>query len=76
MKEKAYRSIVKAVSWRAIGTVDTILIAWLVVGKLEFAVTIGGVELFTKMFLYYLHERTWNRIRFGKARSSEIDYQI
>ena len=75
MKEKPYRSIVKAVSWRIVGTIDTILIAWLVTRKLEFAVTIGGVELFTKMILYYLHERTWNRIKFGKE-SSDIEYQI
>ncbi len=76
MKEKPYRSIAKAVSWRAVGTIDTILIAWLVVGKLEFAVTIGGVELFTKMVLYYFHERAWNKIKFGKASGSEMDYQI
>ncbi len=76
MREKPYRSIVKAISWRAVGTVDTILIAWLVVGKLEFAVTIGGVELFTKMALYYLHERTWNKIRFGRVTDSDMDYQI
>jgi len=76
MREKPYRSIVKAISWRAVGTIDTILIAWLVIGKLEFAVTIGGVELFTKMALYYLHERTWNKIRFGKVTDSDMDYQI
>lgn len=76
MREKPYRSIVKAISWRAVGTIDTILIAWLVVGKLEFAVTIGGVELFTKMALYYLHERTWNKIRFGRVTDSDMDYQI
>lgn len=76
MKERPYRSIAKAVSWRTVGTIDTILIAWLVVGKLEFAVTIGGVELFTKMALYYFHERAWNKIKFGKASGSEMDYQI
>lgn len=75
MKEKPYRSIVKAVSWRVVGTIDTMMIAWLVTGKLGFAVTIGGVELFTKMILYYLHERAWNKIGFGKERS-DVDYQI
>ena len=76
MKEKACRSVVKAISWRTVGSVDTILIAWFVVGKLDFAVTIGGIELFTKMVLYYLHERTWNKIRFGKVDSPGIEYQI
>ena len=55
--DKSSRSIVKTISWRMIGTIDTILISWVVVGNLNFAVTIGGVELFTKMVLYYLHER-------------------
>lgn len=76
MKEKPYRSILKSISWRTVGTIDTMVIAWLVTGKLNFAVTIGGVEVFTKMFLYFLHERIWNRVRLGKVGSSDIDYQI
>ncbi|PTN06352.1 DUF2061 domain-containing protein [Mangrovibacterium marinum] len=76
MREKPYRSVVKSISWRTVGTIDTMVIAWLVTGQLDFAVTIGGVELFTKMFLYYLHERTWNRIRFGRIDPSNIEYHI
>ena len=76
MSEKNYRSIVKSVSWRTIGTLDTFLISLLVTGKLDFALTIGGVEVFTKMALYYIHERTWNRIGFGRIKNSGIDYQI
>jgi len=76
MREKPYRSIVKSISWRTVGTLDTMMIAWLVTGKLDFAITIGGVELFTKMFLYYMHERTWNRIRFGRIDPTDIEYQI
>ena len=76
MREKPYRSVVKSISWRTVGTIDTMMIAWLVTGKLDFAVTIGGVELFTKMFLYYMHERTWNRIKFGRIDQSVIEYQI
>ncbi len=76
MKEKSTRSILKSVSWRTIGTIDTFLISYLVTGKLDFALTIGGVEVFTKMTLYYFHERTWNRINYGKVKSSDVDYQI
>jgi uncharacterized membrane protein len=47
-----------------------------VTGKLDFALTIGGVEVFTKMTLYYFHERTWNRISFGRVKKSNDDYQI
>lgn len=76
MKEKSYRSIVKSISWRTIGTIDTILISFLITGKPALALSIGGVEVFTKMGLYFLHERAWNRINFGKTKSKEIDYQI
>lgn len=76
MREKPYRSIVKSISWRTVGTIDTMLIAWLITGKLNFAIAIGGVEVFTKMVLYFFHERLWNRIKFGKIDSSNIEYQI
>lgn len=76
MSEKSYRSVVKSVSWRTIGTIDTFLISWIVTGKLDFALTIGGIEVFTKMVLYYFHERTWNRINFGRVKQSKVDYQI
>lgn len=76
MSEKSYRSILKAISWRTIGTFDTVIISFLIVGDLKFAVSIGGVELFTKMGLYYLHERAWNKIKFGKIESKPIEYEI
>ena len=58
------KSAVKAIIWRIVGTMDTILISWLITGRLSFALSIGGVEVFTKMLLYYLHERIWVRIKF------------
>lgn len=74
--EKKRRSVVKTISWRTIGTIDTIIISWIVVGNINFAVTIGGVELFTKMLLYFLHERAWNRINFGRIKETPIEYEI
>ncbi|WP_297089546.1 DUF2061 domain-containing protein [uncultured Draconibacterium sp.] len=74
--ERKRRSIVKTISWRAIGTIDTIIISWIVVGNLNFAVTIGGVELFTKMLLYFFHERAWNKINFGRVKHTPIEYEI
>lgn len=71
MIEKHYRSLVKAVSWRATGTLDTILISFLITGKIKLAVSIGFVELFTKICLYYLHERLWNKIEFGRMKPEE-----
>ena len=74
--ERKRRSIVKTISWRTIGTIDTIIISWIVVGDINFAVTIGGVELFTKMALYFLHERAWNRSNFGRVKEVPIEYEI
>lgn len=71
MIEKPYRSLTKAVSWRVTGTLDTILISFLITGKIKMAVSIGFIELFTKICLYYLHERVWERIRFGRMKEEE-----
>ena len=73
--EKHYRSLLKAVSWRATGTVDTILISFLVTGKIKLAMSIGFVELFTKIGLFYAHERIWNKIPLGRTKPLE-DYTI
>lgn len=64
--EKITRSVVKTLSWRIIGTIDTILISWLLTGTLALALSIGAVELITKMILYFVHERVWNSIKWGK----------
>jgi uncharacterized membrane protein len=60
--DKPIKSVLKAVSWRIVGTIDTMFISYLITGKLTIAVTIGGVEVFTKILLYYLHERFWAHI--------------
>ena len=64
--ESTKRSFAKTLSWRAIGTLDTILISWFITGTFAFAISIGTIELFTKMILYFFHERIWNSINFGK----------
>ena len=73
MKDKHWRSVAKSISWRITGTIDTFIISWIITGKLHLALTIGFVELFTKMSLYYFHERLWERIKIGRAL---IDYEI
>ena len=74
MNEKPYRSVVKTVSWRAVGTLDTIVISYLVTGNFAMAASIGSIELVTKMILFYFHERAWNKISFGKEK--QLEYQI
>ena len=59
MRDSNLRSLAKGVSWRAFATGDTILIAYLVTGEIGNAVTIGAIELITKILLFYLHERVW-----------------
>jgi uncharacterized membrane protein len=75
MAEKHYRSLTKAVSWRLTGSLDTLIITFLVTGKLKWAFTISGVELFTKIFLYYVHERVWHKITWGKT-TERPNYEI
>ncbi|MCH2224993.1 MAG: DUF2061 domain-containing protein [Crocinitomicaceae bacterium] len=65
-KEKLKRSVIKTISWRIIGTLDTVLISWLITGTLKLAFSIGAIELISKMILYFFHERIWNNINWGK----------
>ena len=60
------RHIAKTITWRIIGTLDTMIIAWIITGSWEWGLAIGGVEIFTKMILYNLHERAWYKFsKFG-----------
>jgi uncharacterized membrane protein len=65
--ERPIRSLAKAVSWRVTGSVDTVLLSWLFTADLRIAAAIGLTEVVTKMVLYYLHERAWNRISLGRT---------
>lgn len=73
MADKHYRSLVKAVSWRLTGSVDTLIISFLITGRLKWALTISGVELFTKVGLYYAHERVWDKLSFGRLKEPASD---
>jgi len=53
------RHIAKTISWRIIGTIDTIILSGVITGSWELGLAIGGVEVITKMVLYFLHERAW-----------------
>ena len=66
VEDNVKRSLLKTISWRLIGTLDTILISWIITGQIALALSIGSIELVTKMVLYFFHERIWNRIKWGK----------
>ena len=60
------RHIAKTISWRIIGTLDTMILSTIITGSWTIGLTIGGVEVLTKMVLYFLHERAWYRFsKFG-----------
>ena len=65
--ERPVRSVVKSISWRMLGTMDTVIISWLITGTLSIAFSIGAVELCSKMVLYFFHERMWNNKKWGKT---------
>ena len=60
------RHILKTITWRIIGTLDTMILSWVITGNWKCGIAIGGVESVTKMVLYYFHERVWYRYsKFG-----------
>ncbi|MDA0200279.1 MAG: DUF2061 domain-containing protein [Bacteroidetes bacterium] len=65
-KESISRSALKAISWRLVGTLDTIVIAYFITGTITQALSIGFIEWGTKIVLYFFHERLWNRLQWGK----------
>lgn len=71
-KESHYRSIIKGITWRIIGTLDTMLLSFIITGKLDTALKIGFTEVFTKIFLFWLHERLWQLILVDKNQTPLI----
>ncbi len=64
--ENPVRSIAKAVSWRVIGTIDTLVVSYILTGEMALATSIASVDFLTKLVLYFFHERIWNKIKWGK----------
>ena len=64
--EKPLRSVLKALSWRVLGTLDTLLVSYILIGEIALATSIASVDFITKLVLYFFHERIWNKINWGK----------
>ncbi len=73
--ETKKRSIMKAISWRFIATIITSLLVLLLTGEGTFAATIGLADTSLKFFIYFAHERMWNRIRYG-LEEKQPEYMI
>ena len=65
------RHIVKTMTWRIIGTIDTMLLAWIISGNPIIGLKVGGIEVITKMILYYIHERVWYKFNFGVEKPND-----
>ena len=65
MKVTKTRSLLKTLSWRIVGTLDTMALGWIITGDPLIGVKIGALELITKFVLYYFHERAWLQSKFG-----------
>ena len=62
------RSILKTISWRIVGTLDTIALGWFITGDPTVGLKVGGLELITKFILYYIHERIWIKNKYGTKK--------
>jgi uncharacterized membrane protein len=65
LSDTAVRSLAKAISWRVTGTVDTFIISWVITGEVLLASGIALTEVLTKVFLFWAHERVWNKVKWG-----------
>ncbi len=66
------RSLIKATSWRLLGSIDTFLLSWFFTGNPKAAGAIALTEVLTKIVLYYFHERIWSSVQWGAQRLGVI----
>jgi uncharacterized membrane protein len=66
MKDKKRRTIIKTITFRIVATLATMAIVFLMTGNLALANTVGLIDLVSKLLIYYLHERVWERVSWGK----------
>lgn len=66
------RHLLKTITWRLLGTLDTIIIAWVITGNGLIGLKIGFAEIVTKMILYYFHEKIWYKFDFGLEKRKQF----
>ena len=72
MSETHLRSVAKAFSWRFLATFITATIVWILTGEAKFALKVGLLDTTIKLLIYFIHERIWLRIPFGKKKPSDF----
>lgn len=73
--ESRKRHLAKTITWRIVGTVDTMLLTWWITGNPVTGIQVGTAEVITKMILYYVHERFWYRSNFGLTERKSIRHE-
>lgn len=72
--DRPLKSLLKTISWRVVGTIDTITISFIITGEIKSALSIGSIEVVSKMILYYFHERLWSKSkRFERINNKLVD---
>ena len=66
--EMQVRSVAKAISWRIVATLTTMFLVFVFTGNLVVSGGVGLTEIFAKVFIYYVHERVWNKLNFGRIQ--------
>ena len=72
--ETRSRSVAKAISWRILAAIITAVVALVMTHQLGFAAKIGAIDTSVKLLIYFLHERAWNKIGFGRVPAP--DYEV
>ena len=73
IRDSHKRSLVKSISWRVLATMATMSLVYIFTGRFELAISVGLIEVFLKLLLYYFHERAWLNISWGKKAASAIE---
>jgi len=66
------RHLAKTITWRFVGTIDTMVLSWIISGNPIFGLKIGVIEIVTKMTLYYFHERIWFNTKIANANKRHL----
>ena len=70
MSDKPKRSLIKTITWRITGSGATFGISYLISGNFAIAGSIATIQLVTNTILYFIHERVWDRVKWGRANQS------
>ena len=71
-RETHTRSVMKAVSWRVTGTLATTALVFLFTRRFSLSLLVGGLEFVSKIGMFWLHERVWDRLRFGREEVQPV----